>query len=148
MVLSESSGLRRGQGFGVFIATNYAISLLLKYGRAGFQASKRSGGSAQRAPSRSGHALSAWRCPRRTLADTDGSRCCKLRAQGRWLTSNSHWENLARESPVCPGALKTTVQISKEVLLYSTWNYIQSLVIEHDRGQYEKKNVYICNRTL
>ena len=33
-------------------------------------------------------------------------------------------------------------QISHEGLLYSTGNYIQSLVIEHD-GRYEKKNVYI-----
>ena len=33
--------------------------------------------------------------------------------------------------------------ISKEVLLYSTENSIQSLVIEHDGRQYEKKNVYI-----
>ena len=28
--------------------------------------------------------------------------------------------------------------IRNEVLLYSTGNYIQSLVIEHDRRQYEK----------
>ena len=34
-------------------------------------------------------------------------------------------------------------QISNEVLLYSTGNYIQSLVIEHDRIQYEEKNMYI-----
>ena len=33
--------------------------------------------------------------------------------------------------------------ISSEVLLYSTGNYILSLVIEHDGGQYEEKNVYI-----
>ena len=34
--------------------------------------------------------------------------------------------------------------ISNEVLLYSTGNYIQSLVMEHDGGYCEKKNVYIC----
>ena len=34
--------------------------------------------------------------------------------------------------------------ISNEVLLYITGNYIQSLGIEHDRRQYEKKNVYMC----
>ena len=34
--------------------------------------------------------------------------------------------------------------ISNEVLLYSTGNYIQSLVTEHDRRWYEKKNVCIC----
>ena len=33
--------------------------------------------------------------------------------------------------------------ISNEVLLYSTGNYTQSLVIEDDRRQYEEKNVYI-----
>ena len=33
--------------------------------------------------------------------------------------------------------------ISNEVLFYSTENYIQSLVIEHDGRYYEKKNVYI-----
>ena len=31
--------------------------------------------------------------------------------------------------------------INNEVLLYSTGNYIQLLVTEHDRRQYEKKNV-------
>ena len=35
-------------------------------------------------------------------------------------------------------------RISNEVLLYSTGNYIQSLVIEHDGRQYEKKNIYVC----
>ena len=34
--------------------------------------------------------------------------------------------------------------LSNEVLLYSTENSIQSLVIEHDKREYEKKNVYIC----
>ena len=34
-------------------------------------------------------------------------------------------------------------RISNEVLLYSTGNYIQSLVIEHD-GIWEKECVYIC----
>ena len=34
--------------------------------------------------------------------------------------------------------------IRNETLLYSTGNYIQSLRIEHDGRQYEKKNVYIC----
>ena len=34
--------------------------------------------------------------------------------------------------------------ISNEVLLYNTGNCIQSLVIEHDRREYEKKNIYIC----
>ena len=33
--------------------------------------------------------------------------------------------------------------ISSEVLLYSTGNYIQSLGVDHDGKQYEKKNVYI-----
>ena len=32
---------------------------------------------------------------------------------------------------------------SNEILLYSTGNYIQSLMMEHDGGQYEKKNVYM-----
>ena len=31
----------------------------------------------------------------------------------------------------------------KEVLLYSTGNYIQSLVMEHDGRHYEEKNVYV-----
>ena len=34
--------------------------------------------------------------------------------------------------------------ISNEVLLYSIGNYIQSLGLEHDRREYEKKNLYIC----
>jgi len=34
--------------------------------------------------------------------------------------------------------------ISSEVLLYSTGNYIQSLVKEHDGRLYEKKNAYMC----
>ena len=34
--------------------------------------------------------------------------------------------------------------ISKEVLLYSTGNYIQPLVMEHDEKYYEKKNVYFA----
>ena len=34
--------------------------------------------------------------------------------------------------------------ISKEFLLYITGNYIQSLVIEHNGGQCEKKNENIC----
>jgi len=33
--------------------------------------------------------------------------------------------------------------ISNEVLLYSTGDYIQSLVVEYDRRKYEKKNVYM-----
>ena len=35
--------------------------------------------------------------------------------------------------------------ISNEVLLYSTGNYIHSLVMEHDGRWYERKNVYMCN---
>ena len=42
--------------------------------------------------------------------------------------------------------------ISSEVPLYSPGNYIQSLGIEHDGRQYEKKNVYrnvnVCRSTL
>ena len=34
--------------------------------------------------------------------------------------------------------------IGNEILLCSTGNCIQSLVIEHDRREYEKKNIYIC----
>ena len=34
--------------------------------------------------------------------------------------------------------------ISNEVLPYCTGKYIQSLVIEDDGIQYEKKNVYVC----
>ena len=34
--------------------------------------------------------------------------------------------------------------VSNAVLLCSTGNYIQSLVIEHDRKLFEKKNVYVC----
>ena len=34
--------------------------------------------------------------------------------------------------------------ISNEVLLYSTGNYIQSLGIDHDGRQFEKKKVYVC----
>ena len=40
-------------------------------------------------------------------------------------------------------------QISNEVLLYRTGNYIQSLGIEHDGRQYEKKmNVYKVTGSL
>ena len=34
--------------------------------------------------------------------------------------------------------------ISKEVLLYSTGNSIQSLGTDHDGREHEKKNVYVC----
>ena len=35
--------------------------------------------------------------------------------------------------------------ISNEALVYSTGNYIQSLVIEHDGRSYQKKeNIYVC----
>ena len=34
--------------------------------------------------------------------------------------------------------------LSNEVLLCSTGNYIQSLVMEHDGKEYEKRNVSIC----
>ena len=33
--------------------------------------------------------------------------------------------------------------ISNEILLYSTGNYIYSLVMEHDGGESEKKNIYV-----
>ena len=33
--------------------------------------------------------------------------------------------------------------ISNKVLLYSTGDYIQLLVIEHDERQYDKKSIYI-----
>ena len=34
--------------------------------------------------------------------------------------------------------------ISNEVLLYSTANYIQSLIIDHEGRQYKKGNAYKC----
>ena len=34
--------------------------------------------------------------------------------------------------------------ISNGVLLYSRGSYVQSLGVEHDERQYEKKNVHIC----
>ena len=34
--------------------------------------------------------------------------------------------------------------ISNEIFLYTTGNYIYSLVMKHDGGKYEKKNAYIC----
>ena len=34
--------------------------------------------------------------------------------------------------------------IRNEVLLYGTGNNIQSLVMECDESQYEKKNVHLC----
>ena len=37
--------------------------------------------------------------------------------------------------------------ISNEILLYSTGNYIQSLVMEHDGGLCEKKNMYVYTHT-
>ena len=39
--------------------------------------------------------------------------------------------------------IKEILGRNNEVLLYSTGNYIQSLGVEHDRRQYEKKNVYM-----
>ena len=36
------------------------------------------------------------------------------------------------------------LHLSNEVLLYSTENYIQSLMTEDDGRQYKKKNVYKC----
>ena len=34
--------------------------------------------------------------------------------------------------------------VSNEVLLDSTGSYIQSLGVEHDGREYEKKNVWVC----
>ena len=34
--------------------------------------------------------------------------------------------------------------ISNKILQYSTGNYVQSLGVDHDGRQYEKKNVHIC----
>ena len=49
------------------------------------------------------------------------------------------WEFGVRKCPVLH-----LEWISSEILLYSTGNYIQSLVMEHDGRQHEKKNAYIC----
>ena len=38
----------------------------------------------------------------------------------------------------------TTYKINNKVLLYSTGNYIQYLVINHNGKEYLKKNVYIA----
>ena len=35
--------------------------------------------------------------------------------------------------------------INNGILLYSTGNYIQSLGLEHDGREYEKKNIYMYN---
>ena len=37
-----------------------------------------------------------------------------------------------------------TEWINNKVLLYSTGNYIQYPVINHNGKEYEKKNVYVC----
>ena len=34
--------------------------------------------------------------------------------------------------------------IGNEVLLYSMGHYVQSLVMKHDRRQYEKESLYRC----
>ena len=47
------------------------------------------------------------------------------------------------EFVVCRCKLLHLEWISTEMLLYSTGNYIQSLVMEHN-GINEKKNVYVC----
>ena len=58
-------------------------------------------------------------------------------AKGRWGGSE-----MAGEFGVGRWKLLRLEWKSNEVLLYSTGNYIQSLGIEHDGRQYEKKNVY------
>ena len=45
---------------------------------------------------------------------------------------------------VCRCKLLHVKRISNEVLFYSTGNYMQSLGIEHDGRQYEKKDVCVC----
>ena len=58
--------------------------------------------------------------------------------QGRQGKSEMDWEfGVSRCKPL------HLEWISKRVLLYSTGDYIQSLVIEHDRRQNEKKNICI-----
>ena len=45
----------------------------------------------------------------------------------------------------CWASISSPVKRSEwTILLYSTGNSIQSLGIEHDGRQYEKKNIYVC----
>ena len=66
----------------------------------------------------------------------------------RKQTCSCHWggrrSGVDREFGVSRCKLLYLEWISNEVLLYSMGNYIQSLRIEHDGRQYEKKkNIYI-----
>ena len=48
------------------------------------------------------------------------------------------------EFRVSRGKLLHLGWIGNKVLVYSTGNYIPSLGIDHDKREYEKKNVYMC----
>ena len=56
-----------------------------------------------------------------------------------WLPKKKRRSGMDWEFEVGRCKLLHLEWLRNEVLLYSTGNYIQSLVIEHDRGYYEKK---------
>ena len=59
------------------------------------------------------------------------------------VKGNGGGSGMNREFGVSRCKLLHLEWIRNEVLLYSTGNHIQSLVIEHDGRKYEKENVYV-----
>ena len=66
-----------------------------------------------------------------------GEQTCGCQAEGRG--NGMDWEFGVNRCRLLP-----LQWISNEILLYSTGNYIWSLVMEHDGGKYEKKNIHVC----
>ena len=60
-----------------------------------------------------------------------------------WLLRGRGGSGIDWESRVNRCKLWPLKWVSNEILLYSTGNYIQSLVMEHDGGLCEEKNIYI-----
>lgn len=63
----------------------------------------------------------------------------------RWEWGGS---GMDREFVVSRCKLLQLQWINNEILLYNTGKYIQSLVIKHDRREYEKKNAKSKNKKL
>ena len=91
---------------------------------------------------RAGDDWPVWQ-QRRWYSVSRAGRCFegKISRNGWWVKHRD--VNKREESRRSPELLHLE-WVSLEVLLFSTGNYIQSAVIEHDRRSYEKKHVYVC----
>lgn len=54
------------------------------------------------------------------------------------------WAGMDWESGICKSKLLHIEWINNKILLYSTGNYIQYLVIYHNGKEYETEYTYVC----